>query len=165
MSSSSRGVTFPRGLKFRISAWLPVVIGAAVIAVESTTYFGSDHTSGPLRKIFEALFGHMGDALWERIHHCIRKCGHFVGYGLIGLAWLRAWWMTLPRSRFLTEAALALLGTALIAASDEWHQSFLPNRGSSVWDVLLDCSGALAMICMAYWILRRKAPERMTHAA
>ena len=165
MSSSPCGLKSPRGLKFWISAWLPVVIGAAIIAVESTTYFGSDHTSGPLRRIFEALFGHVGDALWERIHHYIRKSGHFVGYGLIGLAWLRAWWMTLPRSRFLTDAVLALLGTALIATSDEWHQSFLPNRTASPRDVLIDCSGALAMICMAYWALRRKAPERMTHAA
>ena len=62
------------------------------------------------------------------IHHLIRKSGHFLGYGLIGLAWLRAWWMTLPHSRFLHDAVLALLGTALIASADEFHQTFLPNR-------------------------------------
>lgn len=154
MSSSPRGLRFQRGLKFWISAWLPVVIGAAVIAVESTVYFGSDHTSGPLRVVFEALFGPVSNARWEHIHHYIRKCGHFIGYGLIGLAWLRAWWMTLPLSRFLTDAALALLGTALIASSDEFHQSFLPNRTSSPWDVMLDCSGAIAMQITAYIFAR-----------
>ena len=56
------------------------------------------------------------------IHHFIRKSGHFIGYGFIGLAWLRAWWMTLPRFRFLADALLALLGTALMASCDEWHQ-------------------------------------------
>ena len=38
----------PRGLKFWISAWLPVALGSAVIAIESTEFLGADHTSGPL---------------------------------------------------------------------------------------------------------------------
>jgi VanZ family protein len=158
MSSSARGP------KFWISAWLPVAIGIGVIAVESTVYFGSDHTSGPLRAIFQALFWHVSDARWERIHHSIRKTGHFVGYGLIGLAWLRAWWMTLPHSAFRKDALLALAGTALIAASDEYHQSFLPNRTSSPWDVLLDCCGAFVMLAATYLFLRMLRPKRLAHA-
>ncbi len=154
-----------RGWRFWFRAWLPVVIGIVVIAIESTTYLGSDYTSGPLRRIYETLFGVVSDARWETIHHAIRKSGHFIGYGLLGLAWLRAWWMTLPRARYLVDVLLALLGTALIACTDEFHQSFLPNRTSSVRDVLLDCSGALVMTCMAYWILRRKAPGRLRRAA
>jgi VanZ family protein len=163
MSSSPRGLQFQRGLLFWISAWLPVVIGAVVIAVESTPYFGSDHTSGPLRTVYEALFGRVSDARWPIIHHYIRKCGHFIGYGLIGLAWLRAWWMTLPRLRFLSDAALALLGTALIASSDEFHQSFLPNRTASPWDVLIDCSGAITMQVLVYFFLRWFRPGMIEH--
>jgi VanZ family protein len=70
------------------------------------------------------------------------------------LAWLRAWRMTLPFARFLSQAGLALLGTALVASWDEWHQTFLPNRQGSPWDVLLDCCGAAAMICIAGVYLR-----------
>ncbi len=40
-----------------ISAWLPVAIAIAVIAVESTSYLGADHTSQPLRWIYQHLFG------------------------------------------------------------------------------------------------------------
>jgi VanZ family protein len=145
-----------RSLKFWISAWLPVVIGAGIIAVESTEFFGSNHTSGPLRAIFQALFGAVSDARWEIIHHLIRKSGHFIGYGLIGLTWLRAWRMTLPRLSYFADAGLALLGTALIASCDEFHQSFLPNRTASPWDVLLDCSGALTMILAVHLYLRFK---------
>jgi VanZ family protein len=159
MSSSTRG---PR---FWISAWLPVLVGVLVIAVESTEYLGSDHTSRYLRAIFQALFGAMSDARWDHIHHLIRKSGHFIGYGLIGLAWLRAWWMTLPRSRFWTDASLALLGTALIASSDEFHQSFLPNRTSSPWDVLLDCCGAIVLSIAAYLFLRLRRPKRLARTA
>jgi VanZ family protein len=143
-----------RGLKFWISAWLPVAIGIAVIAMESTVYFGSDHTSGPLRWLFQAIFGPIGNSRWETIHHLIRKSGHFLGYGLIGLAWLRAWRMTLPDLRFITDALLAILGTGLLASWDEWHQSFLPNRTSSPWDVLLGCSGAVVMLSIAYVSIR-----------
>lgn len=138
-----------RGLKFWISAWLPVAIGIAIIVMESTQYFGSDRTSGPFRWIFQAIFGPVSDAHWQVIHHLIRKTGHFLGYGLIGLAWLRAWRMTLPSLRFLTQAALALLGTGMLATWDEWHQSFLPNRTSSPWDVLLDCCGAFVLLSIA----------------
>jgi VanZ family protein len=138
------------GARYWISAWLPVVVGAIIIAIESTERFGSNHTSGPLRILFEALFGRVSDASWGVIHHYIRKSGHFIGYGLLGLAWLRAWRMTMPRARFLTAAALALFGTAVVAICDEWHQSYLPNRSSSPWDVLLDCCGAIVIISAVY---------------
>jgi VanZ family protein len=155
----------PRGLRYWLSAWLPVLFGIGVIVLESTVWFGSDHTSHPLRTLFEALFGRVTDAHWEVIHHYIRKSGHFIGYGLIGLAWLRAWWMTLPRSRFLTDATLALLGTALVASCDEWHQTYLPNRTGTPWDVLLDCCGAFTLQLFVYLFLRGFHPGRLARTA
>jgi VanZ family protein len=150
-----------RGLKFWISAWLPVAVGIAFIMMESTEAFGSDRTSGPLRWLFEGIFGPVPDARWELLHHFIRKSGHFLGYGGIGLLWLRAWWMTLPRSRFLHDASLALLGTALVAGFDEWHQTFLPNRTGSVWDVLLDCCGTLTLEVLVYVFMRIFRPKKL----
>lgn len=145
--------------------WLPVVIGVAVICVESTEMMGSDHTSGPFRWFYQTLFGAVPDQRWEIIHHYMRKTGHFVGYGLIGLAWLRAWWLTLRHSRFLTDALLALLGTAAIASADEFHQSFLPNRTSTPWDVVLDCSGAIVLQLMVYVFMRIARPKQLMRAA
>jgi VanZ family protein len=150
-----------RDFRFWFNAWLPVALGVAVIAMESTEFMGADHTSGPLRLLFEAIFGRVSHAQWEFIHHLIRKSGHFLGYGAIGLAWLRAWWMTLPSSHFVQDALLALLGTALVASADEWHQSFLPNRTGSPWDVLLDCCGAIALQLVVYVYLRLFRPKRL----
>lgn len=165
MLSRARGAR-PRSLWFWIDIWWPVALGIAVIWIESQSYMGSDHTGEFLRPIWQAIFGPVPDARWEVIHHYIRKSGHFVGYGLIGLSWLRAWWHTLPRSKFLTDAALAMLGTATMASLDEWHQSFLPNRTSSPRDVLLDCIGAFVMITLAYAILRIRRPgSRVPDAA
>ena len=154
-----------RGLRYWVSAWLPVVACICVILFESTEMFGSDQTSGPLRWLFEKIFGHVTDDRWEVLHHLIRKCGHFLGYGLMGLAWLRAWWMTLPRSRFIHDALLALLGTALVASCDEWHQTFLPNRTGTPWDVLLDCCGAITLQVLVYVYMRTFKPKRLAKAA
>jgi VanZ family protein len=98
------------------------------------------------------------------IHHLIRKSGHFFGYGFIGVAWLRAWWMTLPHSHFIEDAFLALLGTSLVASLDELHQSYIPNRTGSPWDVLLDCTGALTLQLIVYIYLRLLRPKRLARA-
>jgi VanZ family protein len=153
-----------RSAGYWLSAWLPVAAGICVIVLESTEMFGANHTSGPLRWLYEHLFGHVSNVRWERLHFLFRKSGHFLGYGAMGLLWLRAWWMTMPRSHFLTDAALALLGTALVANSDEFHQSFLPNRTGTPWDVLIDCGGALALQVVVYIFLRCFRPKRLARA-
>jgi VanZ family protein len=154
-----------RGARFWVSAWLPVLIAICLVAIESTPYFGSDRTSGPLRHIWESLFGPVSDRAWHIIHVLIRKSGHFTGFGLVGLTWLRAWWMTLPRAPFLRVEILAMIGTAIVASADEYHQSFLPNRTSSPRDVLLDCIGALVMMWVAHLILKLKSPGKLARAA
>ena len=153
-----------RGPRFWINAWWPVVLMDTLIAISSSPTFGANHTSGPLRWLWQSLFGPVSTSQWGLIHLCIRKTGHFTGYGMLGLAWLRAWWLTFPHSRFLSDAALAILGTALIASSDEFHQRFLPNRTGSPWDVLLDCCGAVVMCLVAYAILRLARPRKLQRA-
>jgi VanZ family protein len=154
-----------RRLGYWIYIWLPVALGIAVITLESTAWFGADNTSLPLRHLYEALFGRVSNVEWNSIHHIIRKTGHFMGYGFIGLAWLRAWWFTLPRSSFLPDALLALLGTALISTCDEWHQSYLPNRTGTPWDVLLDCTGAIVLQLIVYIFMRSFRPKKLVRAA
>ena len=163
--SSSAGVAprlgRSRGVRFWIGAWLPVAVGIGVIALESTPAFGADHTSSPLRWIYQAIFGAVSDAQWDPIHLYIRKTGHFVGYGTLGLLWLRAWWLALRASAFWRCALLGLFGTALVASCDEWHQTFLPNRTGTPWDVLLDSCGATFAILLTYAVARAFKAERL----
>ncbi len=138
-----------RGLLHLINAWVPVLICVLVIAAESTPMFGSDRTTAPLQHFFESLLHrHFTEPQWWKIHIMIRKSGHFLGYGIVSLAWFRAFWMTWKafqpfRRRELVCHALAMLGTLALASSDEFHQLFLPNRTGSIWDVMTDCGGAL----------------------
>jgi VanZ family protein len=46
-----------------------------------------------------------------------------------------------------------VLGTALVASLDEWHQSFIPSRTGTVRDVILDtCAGIGAQILVLLWV-------------
>jgi len=138
-------------LRYQLSAWVPVVICILVIATESTPYFGADHTSGPLQRICEFLLQrHFTGTEWWRIHIIIRKCGHFTGYGILSIAWFRAFWMTWTFTRDRNQLrfaahSLAMLGAFLTASCDEAHQHFLPNRNGSFRDVMIDCAGALVL--------------------
>ena len=147
---------------FWIWTWLPVALGIAMIMCESTEIMGANHTYGPLHALWVAIFGPISWQRWDRIHHFLRKAGHFLGYGAIGVAWLRAWWRSAPHLPFRADMLFALLGTAIIATCDEWHQSFLPNRNSSIWDVLLDCTGAFVLQLFAYAYLRLIRPRKLT---
>lgn len=154
-----------RPLSYWLRAWLPVGLAIGVMMLESTVWFGADETSGPLRWVWEHLFGQVSNVRWAEIHHILRKTGHFLGYGTMGILWLRAWWMTLPRSGFLLDALLALVGTAIVASTDEFHQSYLPNRTGVPSDVLLDCAGAFTLQLLVYILLRMFRPKRLARAA
>jgi VanZ family protein len=150
------------GIWHQASAWIPVVLCILVIATESTVYFGADHTSGPLQRFFEFLLNrHFTQPQWWRLHLTIRKCGHFTGYGILSIAWFRAFWMTWrpkidPSRRRMAVHGLAMLGTLFVASSDEFHQLFLPNRSGSIWDVMIDCSGGLLMQLVIWlWMNKR----------
>ncbi|ADV83962.1 VanZ family protein [Terriglobus saanensis SP1PR4] len=141
-----------------------------VIVRESTASFGGDHTGRILRPIWQALFGVVTNREWDHIHHHLRKTGHFLGYGAQGLAWLRAWLRTWQprfaweawRERWRWALQMALLNTMLVAALDEVHQSFLPNRTGLVSDVLLDSSGAALMLVIAFffrWVKQKTARD------
>lgn len=149
-----------KGSGFWVSAWLPVVLCTALVAVSSSPWFSASETSGPFRWLWQSIFGPVSNPSWGVIHLYIRKSAHFIGYGLIGLAWLRAWRLTFPRMRFISDAVLAVIGTALISSCDEFHQTFLPSRTGSPWDVLLDCCGAVAMCLLVFAILRLTRPRR-----
>ena len=146
-----------------ISTWLPVAIGLVIIAVESTAGLSSEKTSRFLRPLFAWLFGPMTDEHWSIFHHILRKSGHFVGYGTLGLTWLRAWLRTFAgRTQWtqntwrLRSAVLGVVCTFLTASADEFHQSFLPSRTGQFSDVLLDTCGALIFTLIVALLWRRQ---------
>lgn len=76
----------------------------------------------------------------------IKKLGHATGYALLGLAYYYA---LPPRLRVGYRWTLALLMAVLFALSDEFHQSFVEGRNSSLVDVLIDTAGAGIALTLA----------------
>jgi uncharacterized protein YfiM (DUF2279 family) len=74
----------------------------------------------------------------------IKKFAHALGYAMLGLAYFYA----LPRRISVThKVILAFMMAILFALSDEFHQSFVEGRTSSLNDVVIDgCGTILALI-------------------
>lgn len=122
-----------------------------VIMRESTPHFRSEYTSILLRPLFTWLFGPISDDLWFGVHFYIRKAGHFTGYGLTALAFMRGWrwqWHYFYfRQQLKRRAAwMALCCTAVVASADELHQTYLASRTGEMQDVFLDSCGAAVML-------------------
>ncbi len=87
----------------------------------------------------------------------IRKCAHLTEYAVLALLVWRAWRKPLwhdTRPWLWSEAGVALWATVLYAATDEFHQTFIPSREGCVRDVLIDSTGAVVGL-IALWILGR----------
>jgi VanZ family protein len=145
--------------------WFPAALSVLVIFLESTATMSSDNTSRFLYPLWVHLFGSISPAAWAEVHHFIRKTGHFVGYGMVSLAFFYSWWQTLHRmalrhwNLWRRASVAAVLCTLLIAILDEYHQSFLPSRTSSPIDVCIDLSGAIAaqlFLLLAFQLLSRR---------
>jgi VanZ family protein len=70
----------------------------------------------------------------------LKKGGHLFGYALLGAAYRRGLTHGKPPGR--SRVVLAVVLAACYAATDEWHQRFVPGRGPSPVDVLIDTAGA-----------------------
>jgi VanZ family protein len=136
--------------------WIAAILWLVVIAIESSALLSAHNTGRILYPLLHFLFGvdrtHFG--YW---HFYIRKTGHVVGYGTLSILLFRAWRATLPAPNHLRWtmrwANIAILGTALVASLDEWHQTFIPSRTGSLRDVILDTSAAIAaQVLVLLWI-------------
>ncbi len=83
------------------------------------------------------------------------KVVHFSMYAV--LAGLSLW--SSQQSRSLRTLLLTIVGVALLAGIDEWHQSFIPSRSMSFLDWVADCVGALTGAVATRYLLLL-APRR-----
>ena len=97
----------------------------------------------------------------EEVIHAIvvaaRKGAHLTEYAILAVLLWRALRHNMDKERrpwLWSQAAQALLLVILFAASDEFHQSFVPTREASVVDVLIDTAGAVLAL-LSVWVIGR----------
>jgi VanZ family protein len=124
----------------------------------STNSFSSAETSRFVVPILKFVLSHPSEEQLEFWHHVIRKTAHVTEYCILGLLVYRAFQIDIPRP--WSVRILTLLFVAVAASFDEFHQSFVPSRGSSVFDVGWDCIGGLLAIMLLWiWSAFRVAEE------
>ena len=109
-------------MKRAFSLWAPVLVWAGLIFSLSA-------------------IPHLHSGL--KLDFILRKMAHMVEYAVLAALLWRAFRGSGPFSR-AALFALSFSLSACYAASDEWHQSFVPGRQAAVRDVLIDAAGALA---------------------
>jgi VanZ family protein len=84
----------------------------------------------------------------------IKKGGHVVGYAVLALLYWRAF------DFMRNKRWIAWLLVLLYAATDEFHQSFVSGRHSTIWDVLVfDNLGALISLWIVDRYRKQKRPD------
>lgn len=129
-------------MKKRYIKWGLVVIWAVVIFVFSSQT--GDMSSQNNRFIMD-MFNRIGinlDTITGGLGNLIiRKAAHFTEYFILYLLFYNAFIDDFYRKPALI---ISIIATALYAASDEFHQSFVGGRGPAVLDVMIDTSGGIA---------------------
>lgn len=147
------------------TVWLSLL---AVIAVMAAIFFfsaqtedESSDTSGVLVKLYIELFVPDFDemdaveqaAALHRITHTIRKLAHFTEYAVLGF------FLTLHigqlRQKLDCRAGLwwSIIIGVVYAASDEFHQYFVPGRSPGIKDICIDSLGVLTGFVIMFCIM------------
>lgn len=86
----------------------------------------------------------------------LKKSGHLLEYGILALLLWRAITGSIGEKASPWHAWVIPLVCLVFAATDEYHQSFVPGRGSSASDVMIDALGiAVALGGMSLLLARR----------
>jgi VanZ family protein len=130
--------------------WLPVLLWMVFIFIGSTDLMSAEQTSrfiGPFLRWFSP---DMTDATIASVQLVVRKCAHVTEYAILSALLLRA-----LRQHLLAARSVAFVLAALYAVLDEFHQSFVPSRTGSPWDVVTDCIGAILGLIVYVRMTRR----------
>jgi VanZ family protein len=118
-----------------LGEWIPVIVWGALIFALSTSAFSAENTSRIIDPILRFVIPGISAASVDVSHMLVRKAAHFTEYGI--LFWL------LVRGPMARRPYLALMLCVVYALTDEGHQTFVPGRTASLYDVALDSTGAL----------------------
>jgi len=126
----------------------------------STDLLSSQRTSRILGPLLRWLNPNVTDDTIRAVQAAVRKSGHVAEYSVLAMLVWRARRQpgkNDPRPWSWRDAAFAIALAGVYAVTDEVHQWFVPSRGASAWDVLLDTLGAAAGVLVLWRFARRPA--------
>jgi VanZ family protein len=140
-----------------VGYWMPVIAWLLLIFGGSTDFFSAEHTSRFLVPFLLWLNPHISPGAVEALQSVIRKLGHLTEYAVLAMLLWRA---LRGGTNWRAKITILFIGTwfacAIFAASDEFHQSFVPSRTASPIDVMIDIAGALLGLAICSMFARRR---------
>lgn len=137
-------------------SFLPAMAWYAVIsAFSAQTGEESGRLSGAVVKGSIGILGELGELFetdWDAfllLTFLVRKAAHMSIYFILTALLVYGLWRAGVQSRPRLAAAVGLC--ALLAALDEFHQTFVPGRDGKISDVLIDLSGGLCFLL--FWLV------------
>jgi VanZ family protein len=140
--------------------WLPVIAWMLLIFCGSGDVLSTKQTSRFLGPMIHWLLPRLSDERVQAMVTVVRKGGHVTEYGVLALL---VWWARRKTAQQdvrrweWPDARFALAVAFIYAMTDEFHQAFVPSRQGSMWDVLLDTSGAAVALLILWAIVRRRS--------
>ena len=146
-----------------LKSWLPAVLWMAFIFTASTDLMSAEHTSRFLVPFLHWLKPDISWATIVQIHFLLRKGAHLTEYAILAVLLWRALRFrgVSVRSSLWPQAGIALAVAIVFAATDEYHQAYVPSRGSSSIDVLIDSCGAMIGLALRWRIGNQKLQAGM----
>ena len=137
--------------------WLPVILWMCFIFWMSTETFSSENTFSWTEILVHFLLPKISSQEVLFINALIRKAAHVVEYFVLGILLFRTFRGSSVSSWNWRWPIFAVIVVALWAASDEFHQSFVPSRMASAADVAIDTAGGILAQFVAFlWHHGRK---------
>ncbi|SHG36329.1 VanZ family protein [Ornithinibacillus halophilus] len=137
-------------MKYKYVAWSFVILWMSVIFYLSHQpgSASSELSNGVMQIVLQTIEQVVPSATFdvEQFHHFIRKNAHFFAYFVLGVLLLHA--LRSSGIKGWKGIIWAFCLAVLYAASDEYHQSFIPGRGPQLKDVGIDSAGAFVGIVL-----------------
>ena len=140
-----------RFLPFAFIVWLLSIFGTSSTVVRPSEFFAIIQQAFQLDE--NSLKGFQ--VFWGAAWLLIVKGWHFTEFAvllLLCVGTLRRLTGSLSPTKILAAALFCIA----FAASDEWHQTFIPDRFGTLWDVGVDSLG----VSLATWWCLRRLPRR-----
>ena len=139
-------------MKEFLKYWLPVLLWILVIFFASQDAQSSEHSRSLLEPPLRWLFPHLEQGQFDVAHHLLRKGAHLTEFAVLSLLLWRAIRHTHGKRQTVEmqlsqgvldywrwdRAGLVLSIVFLYAATDEFHQIFIPTRDPNLRDVCID---------------------------
>ncbi len=152
---------FPKETVLAVKNWLPVVLWIGCIFSLSTGSFSAEKTSRIIEPLIRFFVPQITAHEIETVHFLIRKAAHMTEYCIASLLLFHSFRNTKQFQKHWRWAFYSVVIVICIATMDEFLQSFVASRTSSVVDVGIDIVGGMLGLAMSITLYRlRHAQEK-----